>query len=94
MMRRLALLLALLVTLLAFPAAAETTRLRIVMVLDASGSMAQNDSQRLVRVASKMLAELTNDHDHITVMSFGSQMKTLVETSGAEHAAIRDAISR
>lgn len=70
----------------------EQTRLRVVLVLDASGSMAGNDPKKLVRVASKMLSDLADERDHVTVMSFGSTVKTLASARGSDHSALRTAI--
>ncbi len=67
-------------------------RLRVVLVLDASGSMAGNDPKKLVRVASKMLSDLADERDHVTVMSFGSTVKTLASARGSDHSALRSAI--
>ena len=72
--------------------AAQPVRLRVVLVLDASGSMAANDPGRLVRVAAKMLSDLADERDRVTVISFGSEAKTLAASSGAEHDALRAAI--
>ncbi|MCA9619301.1 MAG: VWA domain-containing protein [Myxococcales bacterium] len=95
MLRRLAcLLLTLAILALGRSAPAAETRLSVVLVLDASGSMAQNDPQRLVRLASKMLVDLTDERDRVTVMSFGSQVQTLHTARGDEHAALRAAIER
>ena len=91
-MRALLLLLALLLTPAAAYAQESETRLRVVLVLDASGSMAGNDPKKLVRVASKMLSDLVDERDHVTVMSFGSMVKKLEAASGSEHGKLRSAI--
>lgn len=88
-------LLALALGLLVRPAnvlAQQATRLRAVLVLDASGSMAANDPQRLVRVAAKMLSDLADERDHITIVSFGAQTKILASARGNEHDKLRAAI--
>jgi Mg-chelatase subunit ChlD len=90
-----ALLLLALTVLLGMPrevSAQQAVRLRAVLVLDASGSMAANDPQRLVRVAAKMLADLADERDHITVISFGAQVKKLASLPGSKHAELKSAI--
>lgn len=74
-------------------AQAAEARLRVVLVLDASGSMAANDPQRLVRTAAKMLSDLADERDHVTVLSFGSSVKRLGAKPGSEHDALRAAIN-
>lgn len=94
MLRRLALALLILACLfIGGGAHAQTaSRLRVILVLDASGSMAGNDPQKLVRVASKMLSDLADERDHVTVMSFGSKVTTLESAPGSEHDKLRVAI--
>jgi Mg-chelatase subunit ChlD len=67
-------------------------RLSVVLVLDASGSMAGNDPEKLVAVAAKMLSDLTDERDRVTVLSFGSEVKKLAAERGSEHDALRAAI--
>lgn len=94
MLRRLVIFLAMLACLVVArgTTAQSAARLDVILVLDASGSMAGNDPQKLVRVASKMLSDLADERDRVTVMSFGSKVTTLASASGSEHEKLRAAI--
>lgn len=84
MIRRLhtlALLLLLLVT--AAPvAASDGTRLRVAVVLDVSLSMKQYDPDKLATLAARLIADLSDQRDHVTIMTFGTGAKTVVAGSG------------
>lgn len=75
-------------------APATSTRLRVVLVLDASGSMASNDPRRVVATSAKIFTELVDERDHLTVLSFGSAVQKLGEGRGDAHDALRDAVGR
>ena len=44
--------------------------MRAVIVFDNSGSMRQNDPQRLSRVAARLFLDLAQPHDHIGLVAF------------------------
>jgi Mg-chelatase subunit ChlD len=74
--------------------AADAPRLRVVLVLDASGSMKKNDPDLLARLAAKLLVDLADARDHVTVVSFGSGARTLHAGSGADRERLFSAIER
>lgn len=73
---------------------AESARLRVVLVLDASGSMKKNDPDLLARLAAKLLVDLADARDRVTVVSFGSSGRALRSASGADRAALFGAIEQ
>lgn len=75
-------------------AAAEPARLRVVLVLDASGSMKKNDPDFLAPLAAKLLVDLADARDRITVVWFGSSAAALHTGSGADRAALLGAVGR
>jgi Mg-chelatase subunit ChlD len=74
--------------------AAEPPRLRVVLVLDASGSMKKNDPDLLARLAGKLLVDLADARDRVTVVWFGSSAGALHTGSGADRAALLGAVGR
>jgi Mg-chelatase subunit ChlD len=93
--RFIAALLAIALLLAAVAASAEdAARLRVVLVLDASGSMKKNDPDLLARLAAKLLVDLADARDRLTVVSFGSGARALDSGSGADRARLFSAIDR
>lgn len=63
---------------------AQSTPLRLTLVLDNSGSMERIDRQQAVRRALSLLAQQLSPHDQVTLISFARQPRLLAENvSGA-----------
>jgi Mg-chelatase subunit ChlD len=67
------------------PAAAEPVRLRVAVVLDASASMKQNDPDLLARLAARLVADLADGRDQVSLVSFGTSARRLVAAKGSEN---------
>ncbi len=84
---------ALLIVLGAAPARAEpAARLRVVVVLDTSLSMRDNDPDHLARLAARLLVDLADARDRVTLVSFGSEAKTVMTAGGDAHDALEKAL--
>ncbi len=84
---------AFLVALGAAPArAAPPTRLNVVVVLDVSLSMRDNDPDYLARLAARLLSDLTDARDKVTLVSFGSGAKKILSAGGDAHDALQKAL--
>ncbi len=94
MLRRISIALSM-IAFLAFagPARAQTqSRLHIVLLLDASTSMAKSDPDKLMQVAAKLLSDLSDARDRLTIMSFGDEVARVKVASGHETDALHAAI--
>ncbi|MBL8890094.1 MAG: von Willebrand factor type A domain-containing protein [Planctomycetaceae bacterium] len=58
---------------------AQSTPLRLTLVLDNSGSMERLDRQQAVRRALSLLAQHLSPHDQVTLISFARQPRLLAE---------------
>lgn len=58
---------------------AQSTPLRLTLVLDNSGSMERIDRQQAVRRALSLLAQQLSPHDQVTLISFARQPRLLAE---------------
>ena len=95
MLRRwLAALVLIAVALVPGAARAASPRLRVVLVLDASGSMKKNDPDLLARLAAKLFVDLADERDRISVVSFGSGARTLHTATGTQRGPLFGAIER
>ena len=72
--------------------ATDSVRLRVVLVLDASLSMRDNDPDQLARLAARLLADLTNAQDRVTLVTFGTAARSVKTATGAEHDALSKAL--
>jgi Mg-chelatase subunit ChlD len=91
-MRR-ALFILIAVLLVAAPVSAtDSVRLRVVLVLDASLSMRDNDPDQLARLAARLLADLTDARDRVTLVTFGTAARSIKTATGAEHEALTRAL--
>ncbi|MEZ4226726.1 MAG: VWA domain-containing protein [Polyangiaceae bacterium] len=88
--RRLLLLVVAVLSLLvsASASAASPARLRVVLVLDASLSMKQNDPDLLARLAARLVTDLSDPRDELTLVSFGTEAKSLVSSAGGKPEAL------
>jgi Mg-chelatase subunit ChlD len=72
--------------------AQSPVRLRVVVVLDASLSMRDNDPDQLARLAARLLVDLTDSRDRVTLVSFGTAARTVKTASGADHDGLSKAL--
>lgn len=72
--------------------ASESVRLRVVLVLDASLSMRDNDPDQLARLAARLLVDLGDVRDRVTLVTFGTQARTVKSASGADHDGLSKAL--
>ncbi len=79
-------------TLWALPSVAAPVRLRVAVVLDASASMKQNDPDLLARLAARLVTDLADERDEVTLVSFGTTGRKLVTASGKERAKFMTAL--
>ena len=74
------------------PAAAAPVRLRVAVVLDASASMKQNDPDRLARLAARLVTDLADSRDQVSLVSFGTNARKLVSAAGTEEKKFMSAL--
>lgn len=71
----------------AAPARADSApRLRVVVVLDSSGSMTKNDPDLLARLAARLLVDLSDQRDEVTLIRFGTDARVVARGKGGSPA--------